>query len=196
MTSYEKLVEIVEEQDPFFVDMMVSGEFKIGLQTATDILYIKNKHWFKPEMVDELINIDHEGRFDHVFYPNVYNESEFGWDNVNKKFIPPASAEARQHVCDNFIDIGVQNVKFILPGGEIEAKFGKHLCLHPHDLTCPNDGTCNPKMHIHQVAIDEGFPTIFTTVDSVSEEGFENFISGKAPFSVSWDAFWEFMGQV
>lgn len=195
MTNYEKLIEIIEDNDAFFVDMLVSGTFKIGVQTAADILHIKDKTWFEPEMIDELIELDHKGRFEHTFYPNVYNETEFHWDSTTKKFTPPVSFESRVHECDDWVDLGNVTVKFLMPDGEMSAVFKKHLCLHPHEIACPNDGSCNPKMHGHQVAIDECLPTIFTTIESVSNEYLNEFVQGKAPFTVSWEDFWKSMEE-
>lgn len=56
--------------------------FQVSDRVTLDIWYAPQRSWFVPEMIEELIRLDHAGEP----LPNL-TSGEFKWDEVNKKFI-------------------------------------------------------------------------------------------------------------
>lgn len=83
MTNYEKLRQFYKqnakvEQEDFFNRLM--GLFNIKNDTAYNIWYAEQRSWFKPEMIDELIRLDHNNEEQ----PNLL-AGDFEW--INGKFV-------------------------------------------------------------------------------------------------------------
>lgn len=73
------------------------GEFCKGLakylgcstDCALDIWYARQRSWFRPEMIQALIDLD--SSTDPMVFRPCLPSGEFVWDVVNKKFIPERS---------------------------------------------------------------------------------------------------------
>lgn len=100
--GYEKLISFNKNWKAYFLYLQehCSGTFdeqseyfdrlaeylNVSDHTAQDIWYSNQRSWFKPEMVDVMIDMDRNPD-KYSFHP-IYTSGAFIWDSVNKKFIP------------------------------------------------------------------------------------------------------------